>query len=70
MCETSGSTLPVGVPLNCTASGNDGQNTNSYTRFFSNGGPESIIRMATASRDFTNRNIEVKLAPFSGADCN
>lgn len=70
ICRTSGSSLPIGVPLDCIASGNDGSSTNSYTRFFYNSNDvEGIVRMATASRVFNRVNTELTLAPYAGSEC-
>ncbi|KAF4843264.1 hypothetical protein CGCSCA4_v008189 [Colletotrichum siamense] len=70
ICQTSSSGLVSGATLACSATGNDGQNTATYTRFFyittdANG----TIRMAIASRVFTATQVDFTLAPYSGVDC-
>ncbi|KAF0324453.1 hypothetical protein GQ607_008402 [Colletotrichum asianum] len=70
ICQTSSSGLVSGATLACSATGNNGQNSMVYTRFFyiitdANG----TIRMAVASRVFAATEMEFTLAPYSGVDC-
>jgi len=70
VCVVTNGSVTVGVPLSCTASGNDGVNANDYSRFYYNrNSGDSVLRIATAGKQFVPNNQEITLAPYDGDDC-
>ncbi|KAK1950829.1 hypothetical protein LY78DRAFT_687193 [Colletotrichum sublineola] len=71
ICNVTTQSVTVGVPLSCSATGDDSVNSNTYTRFYYNrNSADSVIRIATDSKSFTRNNQEITLAAYDGDDCN